>query len=55
MRNCSSERCRKSMHGHNYIVEVFFESDILDNGHMVCDFGLTKGTIKDFIDGPNMY
>ncbi len=51
VRNCSSERCRKSMHGHNYIVEVFFESDILDNGHMIYDFGLTKGTIKDFIDG----
>lgn len=51
VRNCSSERCRKSMHGHNYIVEVFFESDKLDNGHMIYDFGLTKGTIKDFIDG----
>ena len=51
VRNCSSERCRKSMHGHNYTVEVFFHSDKLDNGHMIYDFGLTKGTIKDFIDG----
>jgi 6-pyruvoyltetrahydropterin/6-carboxytetrahydropterin synthase len=51
VRNCSSERCRKSLHGHNYIVEVFFTADKLDNGHMIMDFGLSKGTIKDFIDG----
>jgi len=51
VRNCSSERCRKSLHGHSYKVEVFFTSDKLDNGGMIMDFGLTKGTIKDFIDG----
>jgi len=51
VRNCSSERCRKSMHGHNYIIEVFFTSNKLDNGEMIMDFGLSKGTIKDFIDG----
>ena len=51
VRNCSSDRCRKSMHGHNYIVEVFFTSDKLDNGEMIMDFGLTKKSIKDFIDG----
>ena len=49
VRNCSSLRCKKSLHGHVYEVEVFFESDALDNGMMVLDFGLTKGTIKDFI------
>ena len=51
VRNCSSDRCKRSLHGHNYIVEVFFTSTGLDNGHMILDFGLTKGTIKDFIDG----
>jgi len=51
VRNCSSERCRKSLHGHNYTVEVFFEADGLDNGGMIMDFGLSKGTIKDFVDG----
>lgn len=50
VRNCSSDRCKKSIHGHSYIVEVFFTSDKLDNGQMVYDFGLTKGTIKDIID-----
>lgn len=51
VRNCSSDRCKRSMHGHNYVVEVFFSSDKLDNGGMILDFGLTKGVIKDFIDG----
>ncbi len=51
VRNCSSERCKKSIHGHGYKVEVFFTSKGLDNGQMVVDFGLMKGTIKDFIDG----
>lgn len=51
VRNCSSVRCKKSIHGHSYVVEVFFKSDGFDNGMMVMDFGLMKGTIKDFIDG----
>lgn len=50
VRNCSSDRCKKSIHGHSYIVEVFFTSDKLDNGQMIYDFGLTKETIKDIID-----
>lgn len=50
VRGCSSDRCKKSLHGHSYIVEVFFTSNKLDNGHMIYDFGLTKGTIRDIID-----
>lgn len=48
--NCSSNRCKYSDHGHSYVVEVFFTSNGLDNGQMVVDFGLMKGTIKEFID-----
>lgn len=50
VRNCSSDRCKYSVHGHSYIVEVFLTSDGLDNGMMVMDFGLMKGNIKDIID-----
>jgi 6-pyruvoyltetrahydropterin/6-carboxytetrahydropterin synthase len=50
VRNCSSDRCKKSIHGHSYVVEVFLESNKLDNGCMTYDFGLFKGTIKDFLD-----
>ena len=50
VRNCSSDRCKKSIHGHSYVVEIFLEADKLDNGCMVYDFGLFKKTIKDFLD-----
>ena len=50
VRNCSSERCKFSMHSHSYTVEVFFSSNVLDNGGMIMDFGLMKDNIKDFID-----
>lgn len=48
--NCSSKRCKYSEHGHSYVVEVKLTSDGLDNGKMIVDFGLLKGTIKDLID-----
>ena len=50
VRGCSTERCRKSIHGHSYKVEVLFESKFLDNGQMVYDFGLMKRHIKELID-----
>lgn len=50
VRNCSSKRCKSSLHGHSYKVEVFLTSKGLDNGQMVLDFGLMKGTIHDLID-----
>lgn len=50
VRGCSSQRCRASIHGHSYIIEVLFESNFLDHGQMVYDFGLMKRHIKDLID-----
>ena len=50
VRGCTSERCKYSIHGHSYKVEVLFESNYLDNGQMVYDFGLTKLMIKELID-----
>lgn len=50
VRDCSSDRCKKSIHGHSYVVEVFLTSKGLDNGGMVMDFGLTKGNIGSLID-----
>ncbi len=50
VRGCSSERCKYSIHGHSYKIEVLFESNYLDQGQMVYDFGLTKGMIKELID-----
>ena len=50
VRGCSTKRCKENIHGHSYKVEVILESNYLDNGHMVYDFGLTKVYIKDIID-----
>lgn len=50
VRNCSSHRCSHSVHGHSYKVELTFEAKHLDNAQMAYDFGLMKGTIKEFID-----
>ncbi len=50
VRNCSSDRCRRSIHGHSYKVELILEAHALDNGQMVYDFGLLKGPIKLLID-----
>lgn len=50
VRNCSSHRCSHSVHGHSYVVELTFEARHLDNAQMAYDFGLMKGTIKEFID-----
>ncbi len=50
VRNCSTRRCSENLHGHSYKVEVLLESDYLDHGQMVYDFGLTKLYIKELID-----
>lgn len=50
VRGCSTQRCRASLHGHSYKVEVLFESKFLDHGQMVYDFGLMKQGMRDLID-----
>ena len=50
VRHCTTRRCSENIHGHSYKVEVLLESDYLDHGQMVYDFGLTKLYIKELID-----
>lgn len=50
VRNCSSDRCKRSIHGHSYKVELLLKASKLDHGQMVYDFGLLKGVIKDLFD-----
>jgi len=50
VRGCSTIKCRSSIHGHSYKVELLFESNFLDNGQMVYDFGLMKQNIKDLVE-----
>ena len=50
VRGCSTLKCRSSIHGHSYRVELLFESNFLDNAQMVYDFGLMKQNMKDLIE-----
>jgi len=50
VRDCSTQRCSENIHGHSYKIEVLLQSNYLDNGQMVYDFGLTKLYIKELID-----
>ena len=50
VRGCTSVKCRSSVHGHSYKVEVKFSSNYLDNGQMVYDFGLMKQHLKDLVE-----
>jgi len=50
VRDCTTRRCSENIHGHSYKIEVLLESNYLDDGQMVYDFGLTKRYIKELID-----
>ena len=53
VRNCSTAKCKYSIHGHSYRLEVILWAETLDNGHMVYDFTLLKritGWIADAFD-----
>ncbi len=50
VRECSTARCSQNIHGHSYEIEVLLESNYLDSGQMVYDFGLMKLSIKELID-----
>ena len=50
VRGCSTAKCSQNIHGHSYKVEVLLESNYLDNGDMIYDFGLMKLSIKELIE-----
>lgn len=50
VRFCSSKRCKSSIHGHSYKLEVLLESKYLDNAGMVYDFGLFKQELRQIVD-----
>jgi 6-pyruvoyltetrahydropterin/6-carboxytetrahydropterin synthase len=50
VRGCSTQKCSMNIHGHSYKIEVLLESNYLDHGQMVYDFGLTKLYIKELIE-----
>lgn len=50
VRNCTTDKCSKSLHGHSSVIEVFLWAKHLDGGGMVMDFSLLKKEVGDLID-----
>ena len=46
---CYSDAC-KNIHGHSYILEVFFKNQFLNIDGMVIDFGEVKDKMGGYID-----
>lgn len=44
-----SNECKDCIHGHSYILEVFFSSNDLNDSGMVIDFKQVKDEINDYI------
>lgn len=45
-----SECCVGTIHGHSYILELFFQRKTLNNDGMVIDFGEVKNVVQPIID-----
>ena len=50
VRDCSTKRCKYSIHGHSYTLEARLSAKGIDKGGMIYDFGLMKREIKALID-----
>lgn len=50
VRDCVSKRCKYSIHGHSYKLEIILSAAGLDNAQMIYDFGLMKREIAAIID-----
>lgn len=50
VRNCLTAKCRYSVHGHSYRVEVLLTAEGLDRGQMVVDFGFLKQVFGPIVD-----
>ncbi len=50
VRNCHTERCKKSIHGHSAVIEVILKGDQLDNAGMLMDFNVMNTIVKPIVD-----
>lgn len=52
--NLDYESKCSNLHGHNWIIEIFMQSDMLDKNGMVMDFTHIKRQISDKLDHQNL-
>ena len=53
VRNCTSERCSHSHHGHSAVIDVFFEGRQLDNAQMAALTKDVRGLDAMFYQSPD--
>lgn len=50
LKDSYSAACHENLHGHSYVLELYFKSETLDKYGMVVDFGEVKDVIGKYVD-----
>jgi 6-pyruvoyltetrahydropterin/6-carboxytetrahydropterin synthase len=50
LKDSYSAACHENLHGHSYVLELFFTTDDLNGDGMVVDFGEVKDVIGKYVD-----
>lgn len=50
LKDSYSAACHENLHGHSYILELYFKSGVVDKNGMVVDFGEVKDVIGDYVN-----
>ena len=50
LKDSYSAACHENLHGHSYVLELFFTTDDLNGDGMVVDFGEVKDVIGRYVD-----
>ena len=50
LKDSYSAACHENLHGHSYVLELYFSSDDVHENGMVVDFGEVKDVIGEYVD-----
>lgn len=50
LKDSYSAACHENLHGHSYVLELYFNSETVDKNGMVVDFGEVKDVIGDYVN-----
>lgn len=50
LKDSYSAACHEDLHGHSYVLELYFNSETVDKNGMVVDFGEVKDVIGDYVN-----
>ncbi len=50
VRNCYTDRCKKSIHGHSAVIDLVLKGSGLDNAGMLMDFKMVNQIAKSLVD-----